>query len=374
LRTVIITIALAAVLLSSRSVCAQSLADDLRRHEEQLARALTAKDRATLDGMLHPDFVMRGDPEIPRDAWLGNALSLCWGDRFELEHFTVRRTTGDTAIATLVITTHQDPVKCTPAIVRSLITDVWVRENGQPNWRLAVRHSGPAGASVDLQFAKTQPPPPRWERTAELSLVATGGNTDTQTLGAAGSVTWRPSAWVTEARAAYVRSSANDIETAESLVAELRVSRALSPRLEAFGRADYIVNRFAGIDYRTTIDGGIAWLLHEDARQSLKVDGAAGVTHESRLAGDNLTFATGSAGALYKFKLSATAEFSEEALLSTDLGEIGNWRLQNGLALTATLTRVFSLKVSHELKRINRPVPGFERTDTILAAALVASF
>ncbi len=372
--TVIAILAIAAILLPGRFVFAQPPADDLRRHEEQLARALTAKDRATLDSLLHPDFVLRGDPDISRDGWLGNALSLCWGDRFELTDFSVRRTTADTAVATLIMTTHQDPVKCAPAVVRSLITDVWVRQEGQPDWRLAVRHSGPAGASVDQQFTKTPPPPPRWERTAELSLVATGGNTDTQTLGAGASLIWRPSAWVTRARAAYVRSAANDVETAESLVAELRVSRALSPRLEAFGRADYVVNRFAGIDYRTTIDAGLGWLLYEDARHSLKVDGAAGVTHESRLAGENLTFSVGSAGALYKFKLSTTAELTEQALLSTDLGEFGNWRLQNGLALTATLTRVFSLKVSHELKRINRPVPGFERTDTILAAALVASF
>jgi putative salt-induced outer membrane protein YdiY len=179
---------------------------------------------------------------------------------------------------------------------------------------------------------------------------------------------------VTRARAAYVRSAANDVETAESATAELRVSRALSPRLEAFGRADYLANRFAGIDYRTTLDGGLGWLLYQDARHSLRVDGAAGVTHESRLAADDQSFAVGSAGALYKLKLSTTTEIAEQVLLSTDLGEIGNWRLQNGFSLTATLTRILSLKVSHELKRINRPVPGFKRTDTILAAALVASF
>jgi putative salt-induced outer membrane protein YdiY len=374
LRTVIAMLALAAILLPGRPVSAQSQADELRRHEEQLAQALTARDGATLERLLHPDFVLRGDPEISRDAWLKNALSLCWGDRFELTEFSVRRTTDDTAIATLILTTHQDPVKCEPATVRSLITDVWVRQEGQPGWRLAVRHSGPAGAGVDQQFTKTPPPPPRWERTAELSLVATGGNTDTQTLGAGGSVIWRPSAWVTRARAAYVRSAANDVETAESLVAELRVSRTLSPRLEAFGRAEYLVNRFAGIDYRTTIDAGLGWLLYEDARHSLKVDGAAGVTHESRLVEDNQTFAVGSAGASYKLKLSETSALTEQVLLSTDLGEIGNWRLQNGLSLTATLTRILSLKVSHELKRINRPVPGFKRTDTILAAALVAGF
>ena len=32
-------------------------------------------------------------------------------------------------------------------------------------------------------------------------------------------------------------------------VAELRQARKISPRLQLFGRADYLINRFAGIDY-----------------------------------------------------------------------------------------------------------------------------
>lgn len=368
------TLAVCACLLPGRAALAQPAADDIRILEERLATALIAKDKAALDGLLASGFVLRGAPDITRPTWMTNALTLCWGDTFAITDFAIRSATAETAIATLVLTTQQDPVTCAPAVIRSLITDVWVRRPGDPEWRLAMRHSGPAGSDVAQQFAKTEPPPPRWERTAELSLVATGGNTDTQTLGAGGSVIWRPSAWVTRARAAYVRSVANDLETAESLVAELRVSRALTPRLEAFGRADYLVNRFAGIDYRTTFDAGLGWLLVEDARHSLKVDAAAGVTHESRLEGDDLTFASGSGGLSYKLKLSTTTEITEQALLTTDLGDLENWRFQNGIALTTTMTRVLSLRVQHELKRINRPVPGFRPTDTILSAALVAKF
>lgn len=365
---------LVVLLLTAGASFAQSPEDELRRAEDQLAAALIAKDRETLDRLLAPGFALRADPDITRDAWLTNAVSLCWGDRFDLTDFALRSATSDTAIVTLILTTHEDPVKCEPAVIRSLITDVWVRADAQSGWRLAMRHSGPPGEDVAQQFSRTDPPPPRWERTAELSLVATGGNTDTQTLGAGGSVIWRPSVWVTRARAAYVRSVADDIETAESLVAGLRVSRALSPRLELFGRAEYLVNRFAGIDYRTMVDAGVGWQLLEAAGHSLKVDAAAGVTHESRLEGGDLTFASGSGGLLYEWTLSKTTSLSEQALLTADLGETGNWRFQNGFALTTSMTNVLSFRVSHELKRINRPVPGFRKTDTVLAAALVAKF
>lgn len=40
----------------------------------------------------------------------------------------------------------------------------------------------------------------------------------------------------------------------------------------------------------------------------------------------------------------------------------------------AASARILSLKLSHELKRVNGPAPGFGRTDTIVSAALVAKF
>ena len=209
--------------------------------------------------------------------------------------FTVASRSDDSAIVTLLLTTHQDPQTCEPAIIRSLLTDLWIRE--ADGWRLALRHSGPAGGDVAGQFAKTDPPPPRWERTGELSLVATGGNTDTQTLGAGAGLIWRPGVWTTRARAVYVRSATNDALTAESLLAELRQARRLTPRAEIFARAEYLVDRFAGVNDRLTVDGGFGWRFIDRAPHTLNLDGSFGATHESRLTGRDLTFAAATATA-----------------------------------------------------------------------------
>lgn len=351
---------------------AQTLDVDLRQSEERLAQALTTKDAATLEALLADGFVMRGAPDVARAAWLKNALTMCWGDRYEMTDFAVTRRSADLAVVSLVLTTPRDPVTCEAATIRSLLTDVWVRQAG--GWRLAVRHSGPAQPTVTAQFDKTPPPPPRWERTAELSLVSTGGNTDTQTTGAGASLVWRPGRWTTRARTAYVRSSNQDAVTAESLIAELRQARVLSPRTDVFGRAEYLVDRFAGIDHRATIDGGLGWILLDDGRRSLKVDGAVGMTRESRLRGKDLAFASASGTGHFMWKITPTATFIERLTLTTDISETGNWRLQNGASVTVTVTRILSARLGHELKRINRPVPGFGRTDTTLSAALVAKF
>jgi putative salt-induced outer membrane protein YdiY len=366
------TALIAALLLLPPTAAAQPPDAALRAAEEQLAAALTTKDRDAFERLLAPEFVLRGAPDVDRDTWIANALDMCWGDTYEISDFTVRGQTNDLAIVSLVLVTLVDPATCEPAIIRSLLTDVWSRT--PDGWRLALRHSGPAGSAVAAQFAKIDPPPPRWERTAELSLVATGGNTDTQTLGAGGSIVWRPGEWITRSRVAYVRSATDGVDTAESLTADLRQSRELSPRADIYARVGYLVDRFAGIDHRTTLDAGFGWLALDDAPHSLKLDAGAGFTHEDRLADGSETFAIGTGSALYRFRFNRTSEFTEHLRLTADVSDAGNWRLHNAAALTVTMTRVLSLRVAHELKRSNRPVPGFRATDTMLAAALVARF
>lgn len=368
-RSIILTLLLCLSPLLAR---AQTAEQDLRAAEEQLAAALVAKDAATFERLLAPSFMLRGAPDVPRELWIKNALSMCWGDRFEISDFSASGQTDQVAVVSLLLTTAQDPVTCEPAVIRSLITDIWVRD--ATGWRLALRHSAPPAESVADQFAKIAPPPPRWEGSAELSLVATGGNTDTQTLGAGTSVTWRPGAWTSRGRAAFVRSATADVVTAESLVAELRQSRALSPRAELYARGEYLVDRFSGIDNRTTVDAGFGWMLVEEAPHKLKVDGGLGVTHEARLTAGDITFAAGTASADYTWQISPAAALNEQPLLSVALAEPGNWRLQNSLNLTVTMTRRLSVRLAHELKRLNRPVPGFRKTDTVLSAALVARF
>ena len=111
-------------------------------------------------------------------------------------------------------------------------------------------------------------PPPLWAGKAELSYVATSGNTDTQTLGAGGEVEYRPAPWAVLFRSAFVRSEAEGEENARALTAALRGSRGLSPRLEVFARGDYLQNEFAGIAHRYSAEGGAAYAVSRAHRTS----------------------------------------------------------------------------------------------------------
>ena len=225
--------------------------------------------------------------------------------------------------------------------------------------------------------AQTQPaaePPPRWERKAEMSFVGTGGNTDTQTLGLGGSIVWRPAPWTTEARVAFVRSEADDALTAKSLIAEFRESRSFNERLEAFGRLGYLTNEFAGIDHRTAIDGGIGYKVLTGPVHALRFDGGLGYAREVRVTGEDLSDPIANLGAGYKWQFSRTADTTDAAVFTAALDEGSDWRFGNAIAVTSALTDLLSLKLSHEVKVVNEPVPGFKKADTLLSFALVATF
>ncbi|MBQ91561.1 MAG: hypothetical protein CL441_09190 [Acidimicrobiaceae bacterium] len=213
-----------------------------------------------------------------------------------------------------------------------------------------------------------------WSGSAEVSAVATTGNSDTRTFGLGGELTYEPGTWTWLAKAAYVETSADDQLRARSFDGTAEASRSVTDRLEVYGRGGYLRDLFAGIERRLTTEGGLAWDAIGNAPHSLQVLAGVGVTREIRLVGDDLTIGTANATGRYAWALSETSELTEEAAFVADLTSGDNWRFSNEIAVTAGLNRLLSLKVSHKLSYLNMPVPGFKQTDTISAAALVATF
>jgi len=350
---------------------AQTPAPDVRALEETLAQGLIGKDRAALDGLLAPDFVLRGSPDVDRATWLDNATSLCWGDQAVIDEFAIVAL-GDGVVATFTLTTDRNPTTCEPAVVRSVITDLWRPSGGA--WRLVLRQSGPGGTKVEQQAAIFEPPPPRWETTSELSFVSTSGNTSTQTLGVGGDVTNRSGAWVSAGKVAFVRAATDGEETARSLGLDFRVSRDLTPRTGLFAHVGYLRDTFAGIEHRVGVDGGLAMKLVAAAPHALDLDAGVGYTSETRLAEADRSFATGTLVLDYTWALNDAAKLTNVGAFTANLQDGPDWRFSDTAAIAASLNRTLSLKLSYQVKFLNRPVPGFDKTDTIVSAAVVAKF
>jgi putative salt-induced outer membrane protein len=216
-------------------------------------------------------------------------------------------------------------------------------------------------------------PPPRFEASAQFSLLTTTGNTSNRTLGTGGEVAFRPRPWVFTARALYAENEADDLLSARSFASLFRASRSLTERLSAYGGYSYLHDRFAGVDARHTIDGGLSYALLARAPQFLDVDAGVGYEHESRVEEESEELAIFTAGALYRWEFSETSRFREDFRFVQAFEEGSNWKIEQSASLTATLTSMFSLKLSNIVRYVHDPVPGFERTDTITAVALVWS-
>src|SRR5262245_39087108 len=222
--------------------------------------------------------------------------------------------------------------------------------------------------------ATPPPPPPKQEGSAEVSFVGTSGNSETQSIGLGGEFISRPAPWEFSTKVAYVRNEADSELKAESVAFLFKAARTLTPRASAFGRYTYLHDRFAGIEHRNGIEGGIAYILVDKAPHKLTVDGGLGYAHESRVTGPDLSTATLPFGAHYTWKLSETAEFAEDARFVLSLSDGDDWRYANVASLNAKLTTILSLKLSNTVRFVNAPVEGFEKTDTNTAIALVAKF
>ncbi len=217
-------------------------------------------------------------------------------------------------------------------------------------------------------------PPPLWTGKAELSYVATSGNTDTSSLGAGFELNYKPAPWTFTLTGAYLRASTDGVLTAESLAGGLRGARDLTPRLDVFAAALYYRNRFAGVDSRYGGEAGAGYKIIDEKTLRLRAEAAVGYTREDRVDFAAINYATARAGLDFGWKFSKNAELTELVSWTDNLKTTNDWYLRSTTGLTANLTSVFALKASYTYLYDNVPVPGFEKRDTITSVALVAKF
>ena len=226
-------------------------------------------------------------------------------------------------------------------------------------------------------FAQTQtppPPPPRQEGSAQASFVGTTGNTSTSTFSAGGEHIVRPDNWLIKNSVLFINNHTEGVTSANSLLYAFRAERALNKRTSAFGEYRYFQDELAGVTHRNDVTGGLAYKVATGPTHTLTVDGGIGYLNEQRVAGDDVSTATYSAGAAYKLQISKNADLTDDFRFLGTFHDANDWRVGNIVSVTAKITEIFALKFSNIVRYSNLPPIGFKTTDTTTSISLVASF
>jgi putative salt-induced outer membrane protein YdiY len=219
--------------------------------------------------------------------------------------------------------------------------------------------------------AAAPPPPPLWDVQIGASFVGTSGNSDTSSTGADFSAHRRGETWQIESAATLVRTSSDGEATAERYLGMLRAQRRLTPLVGLSTGIRLERDRFAGLDARSILDGGLSWYLVHHPDWTL--DGVTSIAwlHESRTTDADVNDPIGVLQLLSRIPFGAAGDTTQRFTYYPDFKISSAYRSEAEITAQAAMTTRLALRISYLLRYSHDPVPGFRKTDTTTTASVV---
>ncbi len=226
--------------------------------------------------------------------------------------------------------------------------------------------------------APAAPPPPLWDMQIGASFVGTSGNSDTSSTGADFIAHRRGLVWQIESSATAVRTSSNDVTTAERYLGMLRGQRKLTSTIGLSTGAKLERDRFSGLDFRSILDGGLSWALVHHPEWTL--DGVTSIAwlHESRTPPPGSTASVagiddpvGVFQLLSRVPFGTAGDTTQRFTYYPDFKTTSAYRTEAEVTAQAAMNAHLALKIGYLLRYSNDPVPGFKKTDNTTTASVV---
>jgi putative salt-induced outer membrane protein len=215
------------------------------------------------------------------------------------------------------------------------------------------------------------PPPPLWDAQVGASFVGTSGNTNTGSTGADFAAHRRGALWQLESTATVVRSHSEDETTAERYLGTFRAQRKLTPIIGLTSGIRLERDRFAGLNLRSILDGGLSWALVHHPEWTL--DGVTSIAwlHENRLEGPGVDSPIGVFQLLSRIPFGTAGDTTQRFTYYPDFKTSSAYRTEAEVTAQAAMSAHLALKIGYLLRYSNDPVPGFKKTDSTTTASVV---
>lgn len=212
---------------------------------------------------------------------------------------------------------------------------------------------------------------PGWGGELELGLIATSGNTRTQSFNANVAMQDQDFPWRHELRIEALHASEQDITVAERYMAFVKTDYRFDERRYMFGTLRYEDDRFSGYDYRVSESLGYGHRVVASDVLNLDLEFGLGGRHLIPLEGEREDEPIVRGAANLGWQVNPTVRLSERLFFES--GEENTYtESETGLRLkiNSRMATKFSYTVRH-----NSDVPeGWENTDTTTAVTLVFDF
>jgi putative salt-induced outer membrane protein YdiY len=215
------------------------------------------------------------------------------------------------------------------------------------------------------------PPPPLWDVQIGASFVGTSGNSDTSSTGADFGLHRRWLVWQLESAASAVRTSNQDVSTAERYLGSLRGQRKLTSRMGLSAGIKLERDKFSGMNFRSISDVGLIWALVRQAAWTLDGITSIALLHENPILGPKRNDPIGVFQLLSRIPLGPSGATTQRVTFYPDFKDSNAHRSEMELAAQAAMNSHFALKLGYLVRRSNAPVAGFKKTDTVTTASVV---
>lgn len=207
-----------------------------------------------------------------------------------------------------------------------------------------------------------------------FSYVGTSGNTENKTIGLDLELKKNFQPWGIEAKAGYLRSEQDNSLNADRIKTQIKGFRSISQKINYFITLDWEKDRFSGFDRRTGISSGIDYKIYSSEKDIILSQAGVSYFMEEYTTGENDKYFAGLFGLKYTHNWTEKSKFEQKFLYIPNFEESQKWRGEAETSIIASLTEKMALKFSFYLRYLNKPLSGFEKTDTINSISIVISF